>query len=139
MAGHAGYTMADEILNFFYRGTPISIGAQFYLRLLVEPSSRSGGGTETTYGGYSRKLLPRDSTIFTSAASGTGRLTNGVVITMDTTPTTTGNGELTFFDIVDTPSGAFAKIYNGGPILPAKVVVVGKPIKFRAGALVFTF
>lgn len=138
MAGHAGYTMADEILNFFYRGTTISIGAQLYLRLLVAPSSRSGGGTETTYGGYSRKLLPRDSTIFTTASSN-GRLSNGAIITMDNTPTTVGNGELTFFDIVDTPSGAFSKIYNAGPILPAKVVVVGKPIKFRAGALVFTF
>lgn len=138
MAGHAGYTMADEILNFFYRGTPISIGAQLYLRLLVAPSSRSGGGTETTYGGYARKLLPRDSTIF-STASSNGRLSNGAIITMDTTPTTVGNGELVFFDIVDTPSGAFSKVYNGGPILPAKVVVVGKPIKFRAGALVFTF
>lgn len=138
MAGHAGYTMADEILNFFYRGTPISIGANLWLRLLVEPSSRSGGGTEATYGGYARKQIPRDATIFTVASSN-GRLTNGTIITMDTTPTTVGNGDLSFFDIVDTPSGAFAKIYNGGPILPAKTVVVGKPIKFRAGALVFTF
>ena len=138
MSGFAGYTMADEILNFYYRGTSISIGANLWLRLLVSPSSRSGGGTETNYGGYARKQIPRDATIFT-AVSVNGRLSNGVIITMDTTPTTTGNGELNSFDIVDTPSGAFSKIYNGGPIVPAKAVVVGKPIKFRVGALVFTF
>lgn len=138
MAGFSGYTFADEVLNFLYRGTTISIGANLWLRLLVAPSSRSGGGTETNYGGYARKQLPRDLTIFTIASSN-GRLSNGLIITMDNTPTTTGNGELNSFDIVDTPSGAFTKLYNGGPILPAKAVQVGKPIKFRAGALVFTF
>jgi hypothetical protein len=138
MSGFSGYSLADEILNFVYRGIPISISGSLYLRLLVEPSSRSGGGTETTYGSYARKQLPRDLTLFTVAPS-SGRLANGVVIEMDALPTTAGNGPLTSFDIVDTPSGAFSKIYSGGPIIPAKAVVVGKAIKFRIGALVLTF
>lgn len=139
MSGWASYSMAEEILNFYYRGTAISIGGSLYLRLLVDPSSRSGGGTETDYGGYARKELPRDTaTIFTTAPAN-GRLTNGVIIAMDTVPTTVGNGSLTAFDIVDTPSGAFSKIYNGGPIVPARAVIVGKAIKFRVGALIFTF
>jgi hypothetical protein len=139
MSGWASYNMAEEILNFYYRGIPISIGGSLYLRLLVEPSSRSGGGIETDYGGYSRKELPRDSASIFSVSPTNGRLTNGVIITMDTVPTGPGNGELSAFDIVDTPSGAFSKIYNGGPIVPTKTVVVGKAIKFRVGALIITF
>lgn len=138
MSGFSGYALADEILNFVYRGIPISIGGSLWLRLLVAPSSRSGGGTETNYGGYARKQIPRDLTLFTTAPSN-GRLTNGVIIDMGILPTTTGNGELNSFDIVDTPSGAFTKLYNGGPIVPAKAVVVGKSIKFRPGALIITF
>jgi hypothetical protein len=53
--------------------------------------------------------------------------------------TSAGNGQLVAFDIVDTPSGAFTKVYNGGPINPAKTIVIGKAPVFRAGALVITF
>src|ERR1044071_7526203 len=137
MSGFAGFTMADEILNFFYRGTAISIGGSLYLRLLAAPSSRSGGGTETNYGNYTRYQLPRDGTVF-SAASANGRLTNGIVLIYPT-PSSTGNGNLVAFDVVDTPSGAVNKIYNGGPISPAKVVVVGTAPRFKVGALIFSF
>lgn len=136
MAGWLGISTANEVLNFLYRGTSISIGANLWLRLLVAPSSRSGGGTETTYSGYSRLQLPRDATIFTSAASN-GQISNGVVIAFPTA-NSAGNGDLVWFDIVDTPSGAFAKLYPGGPISPAKAIVVGKPPKFRVGALLIT-
>lgn len=136
MAGWFGYTLSNEILNFLLRGTPISIGANLWLRLLVTPSSRSGGGTETNYAGYARYQLPRDSTIFTSAAVN-GQASNGVIITFPTA-TSAGNGDLVWFDIVDTPSGAFAKLYPGGPISPAKAIVIGKPPKFRVGALLIT-
>lgn len=136
MAGWFGYTLSNEILNFLLRGTPISIGANLWLRLLVTPSSRSGGGTETNYAGYTRYQLPRDATIFTSAASG-GQISNGVIVTFPTA-TSAGNGDLVWFDIVDTPSGAFTKLYPGGPISPAKAIVVGKPPKFRVGALLIT-
>lgn len=124
------------MLNFLLRGTAISIGGSLYLRLLVAPSSRSGGGTETNYAGYVRLQLPRDATIFTSAAAN-GQVSNGVVITFPTA-TDAGNGSLVWFDIVDTPSGVFTKIYAGGPISPAKAIAVGKPPKFRVGALLIT-
>lgn len=136
MAGFAGYTMANEILNFFYRGTAISIGANLYIRLLVEPSSRTGGGVETTYGTYARLALLRGTTIF--AAASNGRMSNSVVLTFNTA-TTLGNGDLVAFDIVDTPSGAISKVYNGGPILPAKSITVGKRPTFRIGALQMSF
>lgn len=136
MAGWFGYTLSNEILNFLLRGTPISIGANLWLRLLVAPSSRSGSGTETNYAGYARYQLPRDATIFTSAAVN-GQASNGVIIAFPTA-TSAGNGDLVWFDIVDTPSGAFAKLYPGGPISPAKAIVVGKPPKFRVGALLIT-
>lgn len=136
MAGWVGFTAGNESLNFLYRGTPISIGGTLYMRLLVAPSSRAGAGTETTFGGYARKAFPRDATIFTSAASA-GQLTNGVVIEI-ALATSLGNGDLVWFDFVDTPSGAFTKLYHGGPITPARAIVVGKTVKFRAGALVLT-
>jgi hypothetical protein len=137
VAGWASYNMADEILNFYYRGVPISIGGSLWLRLLVSPSSRSGGGTETNFSGWSRIELPRDFSFFT-VAPGNGRLTNADEFE---TPVanSAGNGDLNFFDIVDTPSGAVNKIYNGGPVVPVGVIAVGKPIKFRAGALIMTF
>lgn len=135
MAGHIGFDVANEIYNFLYRGQAITIGANLYLRLLVEPSSRSGGGTETNYSGYARYTLPRGTTIFGATAN--GRIANSAVIEFPS-PGSTGNGDLVFFDVVDTASGSFTKIYNAGPILPAKSVVVGKVPKFRAGALVFT-
>lgn len=137
MPGFAGFTMADEILNFYYRGTAISIGLSLWMRLLVEPSSRSGGGTETNYTGYARKEIVRGTAIFGSA-SVNGLLTNTVAFQF-LTPTSLGNGDLVAFDIVDTPSGAFTKVYNGGPISPAKAIVIGKPPKFRIGSLIFTF
>jgi hypothetical protein len=137
MSGFAGFTMSDEILNFFYRGIAISIGGSLYLRLLVAPSSRAGGGTETNYSNYTRYQLPRDATVF-SATPANGRLTNGIVLAFPT-PASTGNGNLVAFDVVDTPSGAVNKIYNGGPVSPAKVVVVGTAPRFKAGALIFTF
>lgn len=136
MAGWFGLTWSNEILNFLLRGTPISIGGSLYLRLLVAPSSRSGAGTETNYAGYARLQLPRDATIFTSPAAN-GQISNGVVISFPTA-TTAGNGDLVWFDIVDTPSGAFAKLYPGGPISPAKAIAIGKPPKFRVGALLIT-
>ena len=136
MAGFASYSMANEILNFFYRGVPITIGANLYLRLLVAPSNRSGGGTETTYGGYERLALLRGATIF--GANANGKILNAIELEFPN-PTTVGNGNLVAFDIVDTPTGAFTKVYNGGPISPAKAVVVGKPPRFRVGALEITF
>lgn len=137
MPGFAGYTMANEILNFFYRGTAISIGANLYIRFLVAPSSRSGGGTETNYAGYARYQIVRGTTVFGTAASN-GQLTNTIDIVL-AVATTIGNGDLNSFDIVDTASGAFTKIYNGGPILPPKAIVVGKPPTFDTGKLIFTF
>lgn len=136
MAGWASFTMGNEILDFFYRGIPITIGANLYLRLLVDPSSRSGGGTETNYAGYARLILPRGTTILGAGAN--GRMTNSAILSFPTA-SSLGNGDLSAFDIVDTASGAFSKLYNGGPISPAKTVVVGKPPKFAIGALVFTF
>lgn len=138
MPGFSGYTLANEIENFIYRGQSITIGATLYLRLLVSPSSRSGGGTETNYAGYARLALPRDTTSIFTAAPSNGRLANGVVLSLPV-PTTVGNGDLVAFDIVDTSSGAFAKLYNGGPVQPAKAVVIGKAPTFRIGALVVTF
>ncbi len=136
MAGFCGYTMSAEIMDFFYRGVAISISANLYLRLLVEPSSRSGGGTETNYGGYTRMPLLRGTTIF--GATSNGRMTNSAALSFGSA-VSAGNGELVAFDIVDTPSGAFVKLYNGGPIIPAKAIAVGKRPTFRAGALIITF
>lgn len=136
MAGWAGYTMGNELLDLVYRGVSLSIGGTLYMRLLVSPSSRAGGGTETNFAGYTRKAFPRDATIFTAGPT-TGQLTNGVVIEIGVA-TSLGNGDLVWFDFVDTPSGAFAKLYHGGPISPAKAIVVGKTVKFRAGALLLT-
>jgi len=136
MAGFAGYTMANELLNFFYRGQAITIPATLYLRLLVEPSSRNGGGTETNYSGYSRLALPRGTTIFSAASN--GQLTNSAILAFGAAASA-GNGNLIAFDIVDTISGSFTKVYNGGPISPEKAIIVGKVPKFRAGALIVTF
>jgi hypothetical protein len=133
--GHIGFTVASEIYDFLYRGIAITIGADLYLRLMVEPSNRSGGGTETDYGDYARFVVPRDTSIFVATAN--GRITNAVTIEFPA-PTTLGNGNFVWLDIVDTPSGAVNKIYNAGPILPEKIVQVGKPPKFAPGKLVFT-
>lgn len=137
MAGFAGYTMADEILNFFYRGTTITIGASLWLRLLVSPSSRSGGGTETNYGGYARYEIVRGTALFGSA-SANGQLLSTVQIILPVA-TTVGNGDLNSFDIVDTASGAFTKLYNGGPVVPPKAVIVGRAPTFDVGKLIMTF
>ena len=135
MAGEMGYTMANEIYDFFYRGQAITIAANLYLRLLVEPSSRSGGGTETNYSGYARLVLPRGTTIFSATAN--GRITNSAILTFPVA-NSLGNGDLVYFDVVDTSSGSFTKRYNGGPIVPAKAIVVGKAPKFSVGKLVMT-
>lgn len=136
MAGWMGYTSGNEVLNFLYRGVAIPVGGTLYMRLLVAPSSRAGGGTETNFAGYARKAFPRDATIFTTGPT-TGQLTNGVVIEIGVA-TSLGNGDLVWFDFVDTPSGAFAKLYHGGPVSPAKAIIVGKMVKFRVGALLLT-
>jgi len=133
--GFIGFSVASEIYDFLYNGVAIDIEADLYMRLLVEPSSRAGGGTETNYDGYERYTITRDGSVF--AATVNGRIANSALIEYPS-PSTLGNGNLVFFDIVDTPSGAFTKIYNGGPILPAKVVQVGKAPKFSSGKLVFT-
>ena len=135
MAGEMSFNMANEIYDFFYRGQAITIAANLYLRLLVEPSSRSGGGTETNYSGYARLVLPRGTTIFSATAN--GRITNSAILTFPVA-SSLGNGDLVYFDIVDTSSGSFTKRYNGGPILPAKAIVVGKAPKFSVGKLVMT-
>ena len=136
MAGWMGYTATNELYNFLYRGTAITIGGSLYMRLLVAPSSRSGGGTETNYTGYARLESERTSGgLFAAAVN--GLITNSSVLTFPTA-NSTGNGQLVWFDFVDTPSDAFTKLYNGGPINPAKVVVVGKPPVFAAGSLIFT-
>jgi hypothetical protein len=138
MAGYAGYTMSSELLNFFYRGVAITIGGSLYLRLLVAPSSRAGGGTETNYSGYARLELQRTTGGLFAVAATNGQLTNSALLAFPTA-VDTGNGQLVAFDIVDTPSGAFSKVYNGGPINPAKTLVPGKPPVFAIGALVITF
>lgn len=138
MPGWASYALANEIENFIYRGVAITIGATLYLRFLVAPSSRSGGGTETTYGGYARFALTRDTTSFWTSAPTNGLLVNGVEIALPTA-TTVGNGDLVWFDIVDTASGAVGKIYNGGPISPAKGIIVGLSPTFDPGKLQITY
>ena len=137
MPGWLGLISSDEVLNFLYRGAPISIGGTLYMRLLVSPSSRSGGGVETTFGGYARKPFPRDGTLFTAAASGTGQLVIGVTLDFGAA-FSAGNGQLNWFDFVDTPSGAFTKLYHGGLISPARTVTVGQPVRFSPGSLVLT-
>jgi len=137
MPGYCGFTMADEILNFFYRGTAITIGSSLWIRFLVSPSSRSGGGTETNYGGYARYEIVRGTALFGSAPS-QGQLANTVKIMLPAA-TTLGNGDLNSFDIVNTASGAFTKLYNGGPILTPKAIVVGKSPEFGIGKLIMTF
>ena len=138
MPGWASYGLAAEIENFIYRGQAITIGATLYLRLLVSPSSRSGGGTETTYGGYARLALPRDTSSIWTVAPSNGLLVNGVELTFPDAATL-GNGDLNSFDIVDTASGAVNKIYNGGPIVPPKALVVGRAPIFGIGKLQITF
>lgn len=137
MPGFAGYTMANELLDFFYRGTSITIASTLYLRLLVDPSSRTGGGTETDYSGYTRLALSRSTTQFGSAAA-TGQLRNTAQLAFPVAASL-GNGQLVAFDIVNAASGAFTKLYNGGPISPAKTIVVGKAPVFRVGALFISF
>ena len=138
MPGWDSFTMADEILNFYYRGTAISIGSSLWIRFLVAPSSRAGGGTETNYAGYARYESVRDGTVFGTAASGTGQLLNTIKIILPVA-TSVGNGNLVWFDFVNTASGVFTKHYNGGPILPPKAVVVGKSPEFGSGKLILTF
>lgn len=135
MPGWIGYSTADEIYNFLYRGTAISIGVNLWIRFLVSPSSRSGGGTETNYNPYARFQLVRSTGVFVASAN--GFMTNSVVIALPTA-TTLGNGDLVAFDIVDTASGGFSKIYNGGPISPSKSIVIGKPPTFGIGKLQFS-
>lgn len=137
MAGFAGYTMSDEILNFFYRGTAITIGASLWIRFLVSPSSRAGGGTETNYGGYARYEVVRGTALFGSA-SANGQLLSTVQIILPAA-TTLGNGDLNSFDIVNTASGVFTKLYNGGPIVPPKSIIIGREPTFDTGKLVMTF
>lgn len=138
MPGFASYNLAAEIENFIYRGQAITIGATLYLRLLVSPSSRSGGGTETNYGGYARLALPRDTSSIWTTAPSNGLLVNGVALEFPDA-TTLGNGDLVAFDIVDTASGAVNKIYNGGPILPPKSITVGRAPTFAVGKLQISF
>lgn len=137
MAGWLGFTGADDVMNFLYRGTAISIGGTLYMRLLVAPSSRAGGGTETNFSGYARKAFPRDGTLFTTASSGAGRLVIGVELNFGAA-SSLGNGDLVWFDFVDAPSGVFTKLYHGGPISPAKAIIVGKDVKFAAQSLTLT-
>lgn len=137
MAGWMGFSGADQVMNFIYRGTVMSMPGTLYMRLLIAPSSRAGGGTETNYSGYARLAFPRDGTMFTVAASGSGQLTNGVILEFPQADSL-GNGDLVWFDFVDTPSGAFTQLWHGGPISPARAIVVGKPVKWRVGALLLT-
>ena len=135
MPGWIGTVVADEIYNFLYRGTAITIGADLYIRFLVSPSSRTGGGTETNYAGYARYQFTRGTTLF--GPSSGGRITNQIEIELPTA-NSLGNGDLAWFDIVDTASGAFTKLYNGGPILPPRTLVVGKAPVFGVGKLICT-
>lgn len=138
MPGWCGITTAHEIENFIYRGVAITIEGTLYMRLLVSPSQRTGGGTETNYGSYARLAFVRDTTTIWTVAPSGGLLTNGVQIAFPS-PSTTGNGDLVWFDFVDTPSGTFTKVYNGGPISPADPVEVGKPPTFAPGKCQITF
>ena len=137
MAGWNSYNLANEILNLYYRGVSPTIPATLYLRLLVEPSSRSGGGTETNYSGYARVAFSRSTSGLWATAPNNGQLSNAAIITFPQAGSV-GNGDLVWFDFVDTASGAVTKIYNGGPINPQKAIVVGKVPKFAIGALVIT-
>lgn len=138
MPGFNGYTLANELLNLVYRNQAITIGATLYLRLLVVPSSRSGGGTETNYGNYARLALPRDTSTIWTISPVNGLLVNGVELEFPTAASA-GNGDLVAFDIVDTVSGAFTKLYNGGPIVPPKAIVVGRPPVFDEQKLQITY
>lgn len=137
MPGFCGRTMSNEILNFFYRGTAITIDSSLWIRFLVAPSSPLGGGTETNYDGYARYEIVRGTSLF-GVASTTGLLTNTVEIELPECDDL-GNGDLNSFDIVNTASGAFTKLYNGGPILPPKPLIVGRNPTFAPGKLQFTF
>lgn len=138
MPGWLSYVSANELLNWLYRGVVPTIPGTLYLRLLVSPSNRAGGGTETNYSGYARLAMQRDTGSLFTVSPTSGRLTNSILIEFPKA-NSLGNGDLVAFDVVDTPSGAFTKTYNGGPILPARSIVVGKEPKFKADSLEFTF
>jgi hypothetical protein len=125
------------VLNFLYRGAAISIPGSLWMRLLTAPSSRAGGGTETDFSGYARKQFSRDATMFTSPSLNAGKLVIGVILDFGT-PASVGSGQLVWFDFVNTASGAFTRLYHGGPISPARTVEVGRPLRFPASSLTLT-
>jgi hypothetical protein len=136
MSGGVSYTFADMLLNHILRGSALTLPSNFYLRLLTTATSKGIVGVETAYGAYARKLLLRDTTVF-SASSGDGESSNAVVLEFPQA-TTTGSGDLRGFDIVDTASGVFTMVYLWGLITPARAVVVGKKVRFPAGSLIVT-
>lgn len=137
MSGWLGLSGADDVLNFLYRGTAITIPGSLWMRLLIAPSSRAGGGTEADFGGYVRKQFPRDGTMFTVAASNNGQLVIGVTLDFGN-PSSAGSGQLVWFDFVNSASDVFTKLYHGGPISPARTVEVGRPLRFPSGSLTLT-
>lgn len=130
------FSFGDAILNHLLRGQALSLPADFYLRLLTSPSSKGVVGVETNYSGYQRFELPRDTSLF-SDPDGTARTTNVEDIEFPQADTT-GSGDLTGFDLVDTPSGSFTQVYLWGLISPQKAVVIRKRVRFPTGTLIFT-
>lgn len=135
MAGGATALGAAQILNFYLRGITPTLGATIYLRLLTSPSTKTTSGTEAGFGSYARIPLIRGLGLFTDPLL-TSRSTN--VAALQTNVATSLGDDIVAFDIVDTPSGAFAATYLFGNVTPARSITVGKRVKFPAGALIVT-
>jgi hypothetical protein len=133
MAGGATFYTAGEILNLILRAVSPTLPGTMYLRLLTTPSTKGSSGTESA--SFTRITLVRGTGLFTNPLL-TGSSTNIGVI--ETIPATGTGPNIVAFDLVNTASGAFTTTYLFGNVTPSRSVIVGKRIRFPAGAMEVT-
>jgi hypothetical protein len=135
MAGGATSLGAGQILNFYLRAIAPTVGATVYMRLLKTPSTKTSSGTEEAYGAYARLALVRGVGLFTDPLL-TSRSVN--VAELEFPTPSSPDDDAVAFDIVNTASGAFTETYLFGNVQPTRSIVVGKRLRFPAGALTVT-
>lgn len=132
MAGSKSDYLENALLDHVLGGGDFSRPGTVYIALFTSAPTDSGGGTEVSGGGYSRKAVTNDATNWPSASGGSK--SNGEDITF--TQASGDWGTVVAFGIFDAESDG--NLLYWGDLTTSKDINSGDTAKFAAGSITIT-
>lgn len=123
------------IVNHWFRATPFTAPATWYLRLNTSACSDSASGTEVSGGSYARGSIASGTSTFAATSGGNGQTSNSVSITFPTP--SAGWGTVSSMEWMDASTSGNSYICT--TLTTSKTINTGDTVTFPIGSATVTF